>query len=69
MKVPQQMPHKSKAALGHADIATKPQNPCFFMNSIIHTFQSWMFFCSAVILDVDSLSSSSSSSFSFPASA
>jgi hypothetical protein len=34
MKVPQQMPHRSNAALGHADIATKPQNPCFFMNSM-----------------------------------
>mmetsp|Transcript_4618 Transcript_4618/g.12424 ORF Transcript_4618/g.12424 Transcript_4618/m.12424 type:complete len:288 (+) Transcript_4618:210-1073(+) len=67
MKVPQQMPQRSKAAFGQAAMATKPQNPCAFMNPIIHTFHSWMFFFTAFMALLSSVSSSNNSSFSSPA--
>eukprot|EP00982_Pelagococcus_subviridis_P014277 31316-Pelagococcus_subviridis.AAC.3 len=67
MNVPQQIPHKSNAAFGQDDIATNPQNPCVFMNEIIHTLQSCIFRCIRVISPTSSFSRSYKSSFSFPA--
>mmetsp|Transcript_6365 Transcript_6365/g.26390 ORF Transcript_6365/g.26390 Transcript_6365/m.26390 type:complete len:288 (-) Transcript_6365:451-1314(-) len=67
MNVPQQMPQRSKAAFGQAAMATKPQNPCVFINPIIHTFHSWIFFFTAFMALLSSVSSSRSSSFASPA--
>ena len=54
-------------AFGQDDIATNPQNPCVFMNEIIHTLQSCIFRCIRVISPTSSFSRSYKSSFSFPA--